>query len=722
LSCISQFIAARILEDQGTIEEIISTTVVALGIATASLGMMLMLMGRFNYANAVSYLPLPVIGGYLAYIGYFCVVAGVGLCISKSMIGGTFVSDMQILSDRHSLLLAAPGILSGVVMMMVARYAQNDITLPAVMVAIPSIFYAVLYISGYTMDDAREYHWIGEIEPHSSLSILLDMIDLDLVRWDLVFSSRCITVWIGMVFVVSFSSCLDVAAIAMDMGEPLNVNKELVTVGLSNLFSGALLGQSGSYIFSQTILTYRTGFHSRWIGFLGSLMFLFFSFSTVNLLEVAPLYFLGSTLIFIGIDLLYEWLIEVSHKLLVSEYLVLIATFIAIQIEGIDAGIIVGLIVAVVEYVVTSSQLPSLRRVLKRSRAVWEPQHRQLLQEMVYDSKEPKIVCLEITETVFFGSSLQLFSQICDEIGVDASANDMDEIATKSPRLHSSRTPPSKMQHKKPRLHKKAYPRYVVLEMSQVANVDASAARSCFLSLSKLCSRHGIVLCACGANSRVDWILRSHDVVYTNEEDEVIKNFMLDPFEASDSAIPKGKLILFSSTNECLELCENQLIYEYKQSNLLGPPILGRSVSKSDLRSNLDDVDNKTPLSVIFGRILGMNSNEEKQLLSSFDSGGSADIDEIELIEGQTVFKEDDLSDGFFVVLRGSISIRREEEQRRSIRPPTMLSLSVRSSQIEQTNSIDIASTLSVGGIFGYVDFAIQRRRSFNAGKFESHY
>lgn len=218
LSCMSQFIAASIISEAGTVEEIISTTVVTIAIATASLGLMLMLMGRFNCANAVSYLPLPVVGGYLAFIGYFCVVAGVGLCISKSMIDGNLWTDFQILSDWQSLIHALPGILSGLFMMLVARYATSDVTLPLVMVLIPSMFYLVLYFSDYNMDDARSHQWVGEVAPHSSLTTLLELIDLNLVRWDLVFSNRCITVWIGMVFVVSFSSCLDVAAISMDMG------------------------------------------------------------------------------------------------------------------------------------------------------------------------------------------------------------------------------------------------------------------------------------------------------------------------------------------------------------------------------------------------------------------------------------------------------------------------------------------------------------------------
>lgn len=37
-----------------------------------------------------------------------------------------------------------------------------------------------------------------------------------------------------MTFVVSFSSCLDVAAISMDMGQALDTNNELMTVGISN--------------------------------------------------------------------------------------------------------------------------------------------------------------------------------------------------------------------------------------------------------------------------------------------------------------------------------------------------------------------------------------------------------------------------------------------------------------------------------------------------------
>lgn len=57
--------------------------------------------------------------------------------------------------------------------------------------------------------------------------------------------------WLGMYFVVAFSSSLDVAAIEMNLGTQLNYNYELCTVGWSNLVSGLTGGFTGSYIFSQ---------------------------------------------------------------------------------------------------------------------------------------------------------------------------------------------------------------------------------------------------------------------------------------------------------------------------------------------------------------------------------------------------------------------------------------------------------------------------------------
>ena len=238
LSAMSHKIATSMLEgrdanDEEVAAEIVSTTIVLLGLSTACLGAVLVVMGKFRLADAVAYLPLPVVGGYLAFIGYFCLEAGVALCISHTIIKP---SDWSYLFDGKSLLLATPGIIAGIFLTLVSRKCVNEAILPISMVAIPLCFYGIMFFCGYTISDAREGGWVGESSPSVPASDLLRLVDFNNIRWDL--GKELISTWAGMVFVVSFSSCLDVAAISMDMGEALDTNNELMTVGISNFVSG----------------------------------------------------------------------------------------------------------------------------------------------------------------------------------------------------------------------------------------------------------------------------------------------------------------------------------------------------------------------------------------------------------------------------------------------------------------------------------------------------
>jgi sulfate permease, SulP family len=43
------------------------------------LGLALMALGKGGMATLVQFLPMPVVGGYLAFIGFFCGQAGLAL-------------------------------------------------------------------------------------------------------------------------------------------------------------------------------------------------------------------------------------------------------------------------------------------------------------------------------------------------------------------------------------------------------------------------------------------------------------------------------------------------------------------------------------------------------------------------------------------------------------------------------------------------------------------
>lgn len=73
LSQIAGQIAEEMIDDPP--EHMLATVLVTLSLSTATLGVALMFTGYFKLAGLVQYLPLPVVGGYLAFIGLYCLEA-----------------------------------------------------------------------------------------------------------------------------------------------------------------------------------------------------------------------------------------------------------------------------------------------------------------------------------------------------------------------------------------------------------------------------------------------------------------------------------------------------------------------------------------------------------------------------------------------------------------------------------------------------------------------
>jgi len=724
LSAMANIIANSILEDGGTIEEIISTTCVFLPLGTAVLGLVLYFMGKYRLADVMAYIPMPVVSGYLAFIGYFCVEAGVALCISRPMIS---LMDWKYMLDAKLFCLAVPGLLAGLILTLVSRKAKSDLTLPFVMVGIPALFYVAIYATGLGLDGARTGGWVGEVAPPVLIGDLFRLIDFELVRWDLL--PKCVPTWIGMVFVVSFSSCLDIAAISMDMGEVLDANAELATVGISNIMSGLTFGFTGSYIFSQTIFMFRSGTHNRLVGIFIMVGFIMFVLMPMNLLQVAPLFFLGATLIFIGYDLLFEWLIDVRHKLLMSEYAVLLSTFFAIHLVGIDAGIFIGVIVAISSTFVAVSMTPSLTKVTKCSLAVWKPDDWKLLQNQGYHPQHPKIVTIEIKGSIFFGSSLQLLSNITKMVGLDESQEIIMDMNLLTP--HSSgyllskkkegiRTPliGRKDRMKTPKIP--FPPEFIVLDLSQLNNLDATASRMCFLQLAKMCAKRGILVCATGANPGIDWLLRSHDVSFKEDEEEKVKKMLQISGGTGRDDVTTDKLLPFWTLYEALEFCENIIIDRIRKMESGNRGQNSLFVPLSRLPSSRKSVSQqpKISLSRAFSHILGLNDDNSNVLNRLETINGPKFHEEVHLAKGDELFGRGTAPRAFFIVLRGVIAVVKDDTLSQTkilsgagtVKLTSSRSFTALSSLDDEDEKLgDVKAFLRPGGIVGFVEFILDR-------------
>ena len=563
------------------------------------------------------------------------------------------------------------------------------------------------------MDSAREEGWVGEVAPPVPVSDLLGLINFKLVKWSI--CTKIFSTWLGMVFVVSFASCLDVAAISIDMGEALDTNKELSTVGICNLMSGLTMGFTGSYIFSQTIFTYRTGVHSRWIGVLIMIVFFYIVVSEVNMLQIAPLFFLGSTLIFIGYDLLWEWLWEIRELVFITEYAIVILTFLAIQVVGIDAGIIVGVLVAVVDHVVLTAKTSTITKIQKRSRAIWSPEESKILHNYVYNiATGPKIVTLEMTGTIFFGSALQSLNRIVEELNLK---DDVDGIADSlmspgtphTPSLIAVKRKKAGEERQQPIKSAGRPPKFLVLDLLYVTMIDASATRGCFLQLVKLCSKQGIIVCASGVTPRIEWMFRTHGASYKTAGEGQAVSARLQSSGSKDVACEN--LLMFVSVQDALEFCENVTLHDYKQKRQM--PVITQLIG---------------PMHNTFTNVLAKilkSSVEEIAILTRFEEAQRYH-DEMEFSVGDIIFDKNTHADSFYVVLEGSVanstgSARAVGRLRQGVfsgagrvdsNSNLLDPLFLQESQDKTAGDI-AAEIWGVGGIVGYLDYLLDRPRLF---------
>lgn len=236
-------------DSSGISAEALATTLAAVSMATALTGAALFAIGKLRLAMFVQYLPLPVLAGFLAFIGIFLVESSINL-VCKVKIEGLSV-DLPNTSALHTLLLFLPAALGFALLLTVTKCIQHPTALPGCIAALPALFYICLAISGRGIENARAYGFIDK--PESQAVTLLDvakMFRFDLVQWSLL--PEQLPALFGLIVCVAAGSLLDVAAIEASTREKLDYNRELATIGISNLTSGLLGGQTGSYLFGAS--------------------------------------------------------------------------------------------------------------------------------------------------------------------------------------------------------------------------------------------------------------------------------------------------------------------------------------------------------------------------------------------------------------------------------------------------------------------------------------
>lgn len=475
-------------------EDIIFTVLISLSFSTAFLGVLLYLVGKFKLAQLVQYLPLPVIGGYLAFIGLFCGLSGVRLITSSDGLDNLFsLMSAMFTFTSHTYLLLAPGLVAAVLLFFASKL-ENNLVLPVALFSFPLIFFLVVSLvsTGSTfserLEDFRSDGWISNTSEQPSFNDIFSLLNFTKrkIYFDCVFPSILVD-FFSMFLIVAFGSCLDVSAIQYELGKELSYNHELKTVGLSNMVSGCLFGYTGSYIFSQSIFSVKnkvtTSLSSCVICTLEVLIVLL----PIDILGYLPKFFFSSVLLFVALDLIVDWLYLSYFKLEIYEYVIVLSTFIFINITDLQIGMLVGFILSTLHFSYFYAKKFKLKLVTPHDilvRSNSNEKEKVLCAPNVDDivaQDRNSIVIFKLNGIQFFGTTQRVINAIKQSVIIKAVNPQVNRRLTQT--KQRSLFHQSNILERQDSAEVQEQTEYVILDFRKVSKIDASAARSCFLTL-----------------------------------------------------------------------------------------------------------------------------------------------------------------------------------------------------------------------------------------------
>jgi SulP family sulfate permease len=397
---------ATSLEELGD-SAIFANILVALIGATLLTGLFFLVVGRSRLGNLVRFVPFPVVAGFLAATGWLILKGGLEVASDAHLV----VVELDYWLDHANVDQALLTLLLGAVAyVLVRRFARATWVLPATIVVGIIGFYSVTAAVGTSVQYLEEHHWLIGPLPDEPLWKAVGVPDIALVEWDTVLVQGGI---LTVIMVSAIALMVTQSGLELAIEQDMDVNDELERSGIVNIVV-SVLGTPASWVhIPSTATAYRrSAMHWGFAALAAGIMFLAF-LAGPGLVSYFPRVVAGGILVFLGIELLKEWLWNTRREMPWIDYLIVITIVVVVEVFGFIVGFGVGVVASIIIFVVRySSQQPVRERLDGGS--VHSGRDRPIPDERLLDYHDEQTVILQLQGFIFFGTAYTLYRQVKD--------------------------------------------------------------------------------------------------------------------------------------------------------------------------------------------------------------------------------------------------------------------------------------------------------------------
>lgn len=433
-----------------SLDQAAATLFVIIMLSSLLTGIACFLLGRFQLGNLVRYIPYPVVGGFLAGVGYLLLLGSFSVLTDENL----DLTRAQHFLQPDILIRWLPGVLFAVILLIMLRRISHFLVIPGMLVGGVILFYVILLVTGTSIDQAIQQKLLLGSFPAGGLWQPPDLAMFSQVNWSVVVSEipRILTV----VLISIFSLLLNLTGLEVTARGDFDLNQELRSAGIANILAGIGGSAPGYPALSLSVLGYKMGAESRIVGLTVTVLSGITLLFGASALTYLPKYVLGGLLLCLALAFLVEWLYDAYFHLRKIDYLMVVCITVVIGLVGVLEGVAVGMAFAIITFVIDYSRMDVIKYEVSgtyyRSRVERSSLHEQLLIE-----KGNWIHILVLRGFLFFGVSNQMLNRVHTRISGSVPL------------------------------------RYLVLDFSSVNGIDSSAVVS-FIKLKQIAQSNRFVL------------------------------------------------------------------------------------------------------------------------------------------------------------------------------------------------------------------------------------
>jgi len=428
-------LAHIVIQEQGYGMDALATLFFLFGLSSVMVGLVFFTLGHLKLGRVAYFFPAHVLVGCIGGIGAFIIVTAIEVTNNQD-----FSFDMDgIISLVENFHLFGLVVLFEVTLRVLSAVLvdQNGnpsfrFLAPIFFCSIVPVFYLGLFILGISSNQAREW---GYLFPDPSCPIpnaecksvsfhdkvynghVLDVfkvIDFRVISWTAVAKSTG-----TLLALCSFSLIhvpINIPAFAVSSNVDVDMNNELVAHGYSNMLSGLFGGLQNVMTYSFSVLFQKSGGGGipACLSICAGTVFLFVYGPAIAV--YFPRCMAGTLLLHIGLDLFLEGVYDSFRNFDALEYFGIWLITISMQVFGMSAALVAGILSALSTYAVQSIQhLDPIFRVMRattlRSSAWGRPSEAMVILDNAENGRS-RILILQLQGHIFFGNIADLTDTI----------------------------------------------------------------------------------------------------------------------------------------------------------------------------------------------------------------------------------------------------------------------------------------------------------------------